>query len=117
MIPNWTRDADAAGRAFGLKASSHVHNVSMQVSSIGYRVTDTYADTKTNSSVQWLIAITNRNLLLYPDRAAHCSINAIEDNEEGIATRLNDLTAMRLDRRVHQIAAETPEPFQCSYII
>jgi hypothetical protein len=44
-----------------------------------------------------------RNLLLYLHSTAHRSVDAIEDNEQGIPARLNDPTTMLLNRGVYQV--------------
>jgi hypothetical protein len=57
-------------------------------------------DTKANGAILRLVAIQNWDLLLYLRGAADRPIYAVEDDEQGIATSLDDPATMLLDRRV-----------------
>ena len=64
-----------------------------------------------------LISVVGRNLLLHLDGTAHRPVNAIEHDEQGIAPSLDDFAAMLLDRRVDQVAAQSPQPLESPCIV
>jgi hypothetical protein len=103
MITHRSRDADATRRAFGLESCCHVYRVPVQIGSISNRIAEVYPDTKADGSIGRLIAILHRNLLLYLHGTAHRSVNAIEHDEQGVASCLDDFAAMLIDRRVDHL--------------
>ncbi len=81
MIADRSRYADAARRTFGLEPRRHIHNVTVEISAIGYRVAKVDPDAETHGAVRWMVAVMYRNLLLNPYGTAHRAINAIEHDE------------------------------------
>ena len=59
----------------------------------------------------------DRNLLLYLHSTAHGPVNAVEHDEQRIATGLDDPAAVLFDRWVDQVRAESAQPFECSCVI
>ena len=59
--------------------------VTVQISPIGDRVADVDPNPEADWSIRGMIAIMDRNLLLYLDGAAHRSVDAIEHDEQRIA--------------------------------
>ena len=53
-------------RAFSLESRRHIHRITMQVSSIGNRIANVDSDAEADGSVEWLIAVVDRYLLLNP---------------------------------------------------
>ena len=105
MIAHRSRDTDAARRTFSLKSRCYIYRIAMQVGAVGNRVSNVDPDAETDSSGSGLLAIIGGHLLLYLHCAAHGSINAVEYDKEGVATGLNNLAAMLLNRRVNQVPA------------
>ncbi len=64
-----------------------------------------------------LIAIVLRHLSLDSDGATHGTVDAIEFDEQRIASDLDDSPAMFVDSWVDQSAAEGPQPFERSDVI
>ena len=59
----------------------------------------------------------NRNLLLHLYGATHRPVDAVEHNEQGVATSLNDPAAVLLYRRVYQVTAQSPQSLQSSCVV
>ena len=59
----------------------------------------------------------NGNLLLHLHRAAYCPVDAVEHDEQGIATSLDNPAAMLVYRRVYQVAAQSPQPFERASVV
>ena len=106
MIAYGTRDTDATRRAFGLEPRSDIHGITVQISPISDGIANVDPNAKSDGSVEWLVTVVDRYLLLHPHGTAHRPIDAIENNEQGIATGLNDLAAVFLYRRVDYVPAK-----------
>jgi hypothetical protein len=89
----------------------------MQVGSIGNRVANVNPDSKQNSSIWRLVLIIYRHLLLHLDGASHSAIDAVEDDEQGVAASLHDSTAVLADGRVYQVPTQSPQPRQSFRVI
>ena len=57
------------------------------------------------------------NLLLHLHGTAHRPVNAIEYDQQRIASSLNNPAAMLIDRRVYQVPAECPQTIERSRIV
>ena len=57
------------------------------------------------------------NLLLHIDGTPHCPVDAIEYDEQGVATGLDDPAAVLIDRRVYQVPTEGPQSFESSLVV
>jgi hypothetical protein len=55
--------------------------------------------------------------LLHLHGATHCPIGAVEHDEKGVASRVDEPAAKLVDGWIDQIGAERPEPFERSYVI
>ena len=55
--------------------------------------------------------------VLHLDRAAHRVDHAAELDEAAVAGALDDAPAMRVDRRIDQIAAQPPQPRQRAILV
>ena len=108
MISNWSRNADTARRTLSLKSCCHIHRVSVQVSAIGNRVAKVDPDPKANGPIGSMVSVLRRNLVLDFHGAAHCPVNAVEHNEQGIPAGLNDPATVLFDGGIDQV------PTQCS---
>ena len=108
MIAYCSGDAYASWRAFSLEPCRYIHRVSVQISSVGNRIAEVDPNAKADGSIRRLIAIVDRNLLLHLHGAAHGSVDAVKDDEQGIAACLHDPATMLSDRRVNQILPESP---------
>ena len=117
MIAYCSRDADAARRAFGLESSRYIHGIPVKIGPISNRIANVDCDTKTDGPFSRLISVMGRNLLLHLHGTAHRPINAIEHDEKGIATSLNDSAAVLLYRQVYQVAAQSPQPLKSPCIV
>ena len=117
MIAHSSRDADATRRALGLEPGRHIHRVPVEISPVGNHVTDVNADTKADGPIGGMVAVIGRYRLLHLHGTAHRPIDAIEQDEQGVASGLNDSAAMLIDRRVYQSATESPQSFERFSII
>jgi hypothetical protein len=117
VIAHGAGNAYAARRALGLEPGRHIYPVAMQVGAIGKHVANVDADTKSDGAIGRLIAIVVRHPFLHVDSAAHSPVDAVEHDEQRIASGLNDPAAMLVDRWVDQNTAEGPQPLERSYII
>jgi hypothetical protein len=50
-----------------------------------------------------LVTIERRHLLLHLHSTAHSPVYAVEDNQQGVTTCLDDLAAMFLNCRIEQV--------------
>ena len=107
MIAHRSRDADAARRTLGLKSGRHIHHIAVDISAIWNHIADVDADAKADRPIGRLVAIVGGHLLLHLHRTAHRSINAVEHDEQGIASRVDDPAAMLVDGWVDQSAAKS----------
>src|SRR5512133_2007718 len=116
VIAHRSRNTDATRRALCLEPRSDIHRVSVQIGSICNRITDAHPNPKPDGSVCRLLAVQDWHFSLHfcgtPDRA----IDAIEDDQQGIAASLHDPATMFPDRRVDQIAAERTQALEFSRI-
>ena len=90
MVAHRSRDADAAGWAFGLEPCNYIHRVPMQIGPICNRVADVDPNTETDSQFRRVILVMDRNPLLHLHGAANRSVDAIEHDEQRITARLDD---------------------------
>jgi hypothetical protein len=117
MVPNWSRNANATGRAFGLDSSRDIHRFTVQISPVGNRVANIDSNAEADGSIGRLITVMYRNPLLYLHGTAHGPINAVEHNQERIAPSLDDPTAMLVDRGVYQVPTQRPKTCESSCVI
>ena len=117
VIAHGSRDTDTARLAFSLEPRRHVHRIPVEISSICNRIANVNPDTETDRSLRWLISVMDRNLMLNLDSTAHRPVDAIEHDEKGIATSLNDPAAVFIDRRVNYVATKAPQPLERSCIV
>ena len=117
MISNWSCNADTARWAFGLKSRRDIHGVPVQISPVCNGVTDIDSNAKADDLLGRLVAIIDEHLLLHPHGTARRPINAIENDEQGIAPGLNDPAAVLLDRGVDYVPAKGSQPFKRSNVI
>ena len=54
---------------------------------------------------------------LHPHGTAHCAIDAVEHDEQGVTCGIDDPTAVVSDRRVDKNDAKSPHSLKRSYII
>ena len=69
------------------------------------------------AAIGWLFPIQDRNLLLHLHRTAHCSVDAVENQEEKVSPGLNYPAAMLLDRSVDQVGTQGPQTLKCPLVI
>ena len=84
----------------------NVYALAVQVGAVRDRVAGIYADAKADAAVRWLIAIMDRDLLLYLDGAPHRTVYTVEYNEQRVATGLNKPAPVFLDRGVDKIVSQ-----------
>jgi hypothetical protein len=102
MVADRSRNADAAWRTFDLKSCRHIDHVTVKISSIRNRVSYVDSEAEENCPVwRWAVVI-GCNLLLDPYSAAHCSIDAVKDEEEGITASVHDSSIMLSSSRIYQ---------------
>ena len=106
VIAHRPRNTDTARRTFGLNSCCHIHRVAVQVSSIGNCVANVDPDAKSNSPIGRLVAIVDGDLLLDMNRTAHRPVDAVEDDQQRVATGLNDLPAVLPDGRIDHLSAK-----------
>ena len=94
-----------------------VHRVPVQIGPISNGIADVDPNTKSDGSVEGLVAIVDWYLLLNRHGTAHSAVDAVEHGKQGIAPRLNDPAAVLLDGPVYQIGAEGAQTLQCSGVI
>jgi hypothetical protein len=117
VIADRLRDADAGRRTLSLEPRCHIHDVAVDVSSIGDHIADVDADANADGPIRGLVAIIGGDLLLHLRGTAYRTVNAVEHDEEGGTSRINNLAAMLVDRRIDQSPTEGPESFERAYII
>jgi hypothetical protein len=98
MVADGARNTYPARWTLGLEPGRDIHALAMQVRTIGNYVTDVDANAKPDGLIGGMIAIVTGHLLLHFDRAAHCPVDAIEHDEQRIASGLNDPPTMLVDR-------------------
>ena len=61
VIAHRSRDADSAGRAFGLKPRRHIHRLPVQVGPVGNRIANIDPNAEANGSIGRLVAVVGGN--------------------------------------------------------
>jgi hypothetical protein len=117
VVAHGSRDTNPTRRAFGLEPRSDIHRVPMQISPVSDGIANVDPNTKSDGSVEGLVAIVDWYLLLNRHGTAHRPINAIEYDQQRIASSLNNPTAMLIDRRVYQVPTECPQTIQRACIV
>ncbi len=117
MIAHRPRNADAARRTLGLESGRHIHYVAVDIEPIWNDIADVDVDAEADRLIGREVAIMGGHLLLHLHRATHCSVNALENDKQGVTCGIDEPSAMLGDRWVNQSAPESAEPFQCSDII
>jgi len=102
MVADRSRNADAAWRTFDLKSCRHIDHATVKISSIRNRVSYVDSEAEENCSVRRRAIVIGCDLLLDPYSAAHCSIDAVQDEEEGIAASVHDSSVMLSSSRIYQ---------------
>jgi hypothetical protein len=82
MVVHRARNADAAGRAFGLEPGRHVDAIAVQVGAIRNCVADVDPDAEPDGAIGRLLAVAIRNLLLHRNGTAHGPVYAIEYDQQ-----------------------------------
>jgi len=100
MISHGSGHAYATRRAFSLEPCHYINCVTVEIGPICNGVANVDPDPKTNGAVRRLFCIDNRNLLLHFHGAAHRTVYAVEHDQEGVASRLDDPPTVLLNRRV-----------------
>jgi hypothetical protein len=75
------------------------------------------ADAKADGPIGELVTVIGGNLLLHLYGTAHRTVDAVEHDEEGVTSCVNDSAAILVDCRVEHSPAESPEPIERSYVI
>jgi hypothetical protein len=102
VVADRSRNANATWRTFDLKSCRHIDHATMKIGSIRNCVS--YVDTETEKNCpvgRWAIVI-GCDLLLDPYSAAHRSIDAVEDEEDGITASVHDSSVMFGSSRIYQ---------------
>ena len=106
MVPHLSRDTDAARWTLGLKPRRYIHDITVDISAIWNHIANIDADAEADGSISGLVTIVSGYLLLHLHGTAHCSVDAVEHNEQGVAPGVDDPAAILLDRWVDQVSAE-----------
>jgi hypothetical protein len=118
MIAHRLRDADATRRTRSMKPGGHIHDGTIDVSAIRNYIADVDPYAKADGPIGRVPAIIGWYLLLHRHGGAtDRAVDAIEHDEEGVASRTNDPTAIFVDCRVDHSATECTEPLKRSYVI
>ena len=111
VVAHGSRDTDTTRRAFGLEPRSDIHRVPVQISPVSDGIANVDPNTKSDGSVEGLVTIVDWYLLLNRHGTAHRPVDAVEYDQQRIASGLNDPAAMLIDRRVYQLPAECTQTF------
>ena len=117
MIAHRSRDADATRRTFCLKPGRHIHHITVQIRSIGNHVANVDSHAEPNGSIAGQVAVAYLHLLLHLHGAAHRPLDAIEHDQQGIASGLDDQATMIINGRVNNLAAQRAQSFDRSYVV
>jgi hypothetical protein len=117
MVAHRARDADAADRARRLQPGRDVHAVAVQVRAVRDHIADVDADAEANAPVRRLVAVIDRDLLLHLDRATHRTVDAVERDQQRVATGLHYSAAVLADCRVDQRAPQSAQAVQGASIV
>src|SRR6476661_5535247 len=93
------------------------HAIAMQVGSLGDSVTNINPNAEADVAVRQVILIMARNLLLHLHGAPDRPLDTVEHDEQRIAASLHYPASMLRDRRVDNIASNSPQPRERSYIV
>jgi hypothetical protein len=97
VVSHSPRNAYTTRGTLGLESCRDVDRITVQVSSIDDSVADVDSNTEEDGSIRRMIPVMDRNLFLHLHGTSHCPVNAAEDDQQGIATGLNNLAAILLD--------------------
>jgi hypothetical protein len=117
MLTYGPRNADAARRALNLESRCDVHGIPVQISPVSNCVAKINPHPKADGPISGLVTVVDRHVLLDLNGAPHGTIDAVEHDQQGIATSLHDPTAMLLDCRIDQIPAQSTQPLEGSGVI
>ena len=102
MVADRSRNADAAWWTFDLKSCRHIDHVTVKIGSIRDRVSYVDSEAEENCPVGRFAIVIGCDLLLDPYSAAHCSIDAVKDEEEEITASVHDSSVMLSSSRIYQ---------------
>jgi len=102
MVADRSRNANAAWRTFDLKSCRHIDHATVKIGSIRNRVSYVDSEAEENCPVGRCAVVIGCNLLLDPYSAAHCSIDAVKDEEEGITASVHESSVMLGSSRIYQ---------------
>lgn len=117
MVAHLSRDADTARRTFGLEPCRYIDDIAVDISAIWNHIPDIDTDAEADGAVRGLASIVCGYLLLHIYGAAHRSVDAVEDDEQGIAPRVDDPSTVLLDCWVYQVFSQFPETLESSLVI
>ena len=83
----------------------------------GNHIANVDPDAKSDGPIGRLVTIMVGHLLLHLHGTAHCSIDAVEHDEQGITASLDDPTTMLTYGWIDQRPAESAEPFERPLVV
>ncbi len=89
----------------------------MEVGAVWDRVAHVDADAKANAAVGRLVTVIDRHLLLHPDSAPHCTVDAVERDQQGISAGLHHPAAVIADCGVDERAPKGAKAAQGAGIV
>jgi hypothetical protein len=92
-----------------LQPGCDVDPVAVQITAVGDRVADFDTNAEPDASLGRLLTVIGRHETLSPLRTSHGSIDAVEYDQERVASGLDDPPTMFFYRRFDQCASEHPQ--------
>ena len=78
----------------------------MQIRPVSDYVANVDSHAEPNGSIAWQVTLAHLHLFLHLHGAAYRPVDAVEYNEKGIASSLDDCATMIIDGRVDNLAAQ-----------
>src|SRR5262245_32375295 len=105
MVAHGAGHTNFARGALGLEPRRDVDRVTVQIRAIRDRIADLDPHTKTDSPIWRTVSVERRDLTLHLHGTAHGTINAVEHDQQRVATSLDNLPAMFVDGRIDYLAS------------
>jgi hypothetical protein len=106
VIPDRSRNANSSDRAFRLKPRCHIYCIAMQVRPVRDCVSNVDPDSVADRSIGGLGTVLDRDLFLNRQSAPHRTVDAVEYDQQRVATGLDEPATMLSNCWVNHISTQ-----------
>src|ERR1700730_5251042 len=117
LVSHHAADADPARRRQSFKPGGDIDAVAVDILPIIHDVAEIDADAELDPLIRRHLGVAQGHLALCVDRAAYRVDDTGEFDQEAIAGNSDNTTAVLLDHRIDNLAAQHPQPFERTLLI